>query len=267
MISFAILTHAIESHLQKYIINPLIVAFQLLTRLPTPQIKELTPQVLGRSLFFYPLIGLIIGLILSLVNWLFFVATPEVASILILITWVLITGGIHLDGLGDSADAWIGGYGDRQRTLEIMKDPYCGPSAVSVLLLVLIGKYAALQHISQLEEYWVLFIIPVVSRSFIVLLFLTTPYVRQHGLGESLASHLPRRSCILLLITITAAIILAFKLSGIILLCCGLIVFLGLRQWMLQRLGGMTGDTAGAMIEVIEVSLLVSYSIFYLNSL
>lgn len=58
--------------------------------------------------------------------------------------WVGLSGGLHLDGLADTADAWIGGHADRQRTLEIMKDPRSGPIAVVVLLLVLLLKFAAL---------------------------------------------------------------------------------------------------------------------------
>ncbi len=245
-------------------LSPLIIAFQLLTRLPTPQLETITPFNLGRSLLYYPLVGLVIGLVLAALNWLLISATIEVTAALLLVLWVAITGALHLDGLGDSADAWIGGYGDRQRTLEIMKDPYCGPAAVSAIILLLITKYASLQHLTEYSQYLALIIIPVLSRSFILVLFLTTPYVRQSGLGESLATHLPRRHAWSVLAAVALLVLLLLKLDGLILLLSAIIGFLLLRQWMLKRINGTTGDTAGAMVEILEMILLVSFSLFCL---
>ncbi len=244
--------------------SPLIIAFQLLTRLPTPQLQEITPLNLGRSLLYYPLVGLVIGLMLAALNGLLFSATIEVTAALVLILWVIITGGLHLDGLGDSADAWVGGYGDQKRTLEIMKDPYCGPAAVTVILLVLITKYAAIQHVTEYSQYLALIVIPVLSRSFILVLFLTTPYVRQSGMGESLASHLPRRQAWFVVCGVALLCVLLLKSAGLILLLSALLGFVVLRWWMLARLKGTTGDTAGAMVELLEVVLLVSFSLFCL---
>jgi len=250
----------------KPILLPLIIAFQLLTRIPTPQVEKVTPQALGVSLLYYPLVGLVIGLLLTVINGLLFSATIEVTAVLLLIVWVGITGALHLDGLGDSADAWIGGYGDQQRTLEIMKDPYCGPAAVCSILLVLLGKYAALQHITEHSQYLALLFIPILSRSFILVLFLTTPYVRQQGLGESLANHLPRRSAWLVLLIVSLAMLIFLKLSGFILLVSALISFLILRHWMMKRIGGTTGDTAGAMVEILEAIMLLCFSLFCISS-
>ncbi len=245
-------------------LSPLIIAFQLLTRLPTPQLETITPLNLGRSLLYYPFVGLVIGLMLAALNWLLISATIELTAALLLVLWVAITGALHLDGLGDSADAWIGGYGDRQRTLEIMKDPYCGPAAVSVIILLLMVKYASLQHLTEYSQYLGLIIIPVLSRSFILVLFLTTPYVRQSGLGESLATHLPHRHAWSVLAGVALLVVVLLKSSGLILLFSALIGFLLLRQWMLKRINGTTGDTAGAMVEILEMILLVSFSLFCL---
>ncbi len=245
--------------------SPLIIAFQLLTRLPTPQLEEISRFNLGRSLLYYPLVGLVIGLMLAALNWFLISATIEVTAALLLVLWVAVTGALHIDGLGDSADAWIGGYGDRKRTLEIMKDPYCGPAAVSVIMLLLIAKYASLQHLTEYSQYLGLIVIPVLSRSFILVLFLTTPYVRQNGLGESLATHLPRRHAWFVLAGVALLVVLLLKSNGLILLLSALIGFLLLRQWMLKRMNGTTGDTAGAMVEILEMILLISFSLFCLS--
>lgn len=260
------LTHITEVRLHHPALLPLIIAFQLLTRIPTPQVDKISPFELGRSLLYYPIVGLVIGLILALSNWLLFTATIEVTAVLLLIVWVAITGALHLDGLGDSADAWVGGYNDRQRTLEIMKDPYCGPVAVCTILLVLLGKYASLQHITEHSQYLALIFIPIISRSFILVLFLTTPYVRQQGLGESLASHLPRRHAWLVVLGASITSLLLLRLDGLVLLVSAIISFVALRYWMIKRISGTTGDTAGAMVEILEMVMLLSFSLFCLHN-
>ena len=99
------------------------LSLQFLTRIPTPQFAEIAPQTVGRSLLFYPLVGLIIGGLLLAVTQLTAAASPLVTSALVLATWLLLSGALHIDGVADMADAWVGGQGDRERTLAIMKDP------------------------------------------------------------------------------------------------------------------------------------------------
>ncbi len=191
-----------------------------------------------------------------------FSASIEITAALLLILWVIITGALHIDGLGDSADAWLGGYGDRKRTLEIMKDPSCGPAAVTTILLVLLGKYAALQQITEYSQYVALLIIPVLSRSALIVLLLTTPYVRNQGMGSTLSTHIPKTTSWIIVIAITISTIALIKSNGIILLSTTAITLFALRYVMMKRINGTTGDTAGAAIEIIELILLMVFSLF-----
>ncbi len=128
--------------------HSLLIALQFLTRIPVPDHGNQDPVLVGRSLLCYPAVGLLIGCLLWGLQYLLQLLLPQLWSLqaaLILTGWCLITGGLHLDGLADSADAWLGGLGDRQRTLELMKDPTCGSAAVLVLVLVLLIKFSALQ--------------------------------------------------------------------------------------------------------------------------
>lgn len=105
--------------------TPLSTALALMTRLPSGLNRAPDDRDQGLAVACYPLVGLIVGLLLWLGGaaggWLHWQSTP--LAILLVAAWVLITGALHLDGLADSADAWLGGYGDRERTLRIMKDP------------------------------------------------------------------------------------------------------------------------------------------------
>jgi len=240
---------------------PFWIALQFLSSLPIrlPGMPE--PQALGRSLLFYPLVGLLFGAILWAFNWLL-LGTPLVLhAALLLVVWVLLSGALHLDGLADSADAWLGGFGDRERTLTIMKDPRSGPIAVVTLVLVLLLKFAALLALIEQQHAVALIIVPLIGRSALLGLFLTTPYVRAGGLGQALADHLPRSTGKQVLAVSAVACVLIADLSGAIAVVLAALGFVWLRQVMMRRLGGTTGDTAGAMLELLEVALLTGLAL------
>ncbi len=234
------------------------VALQLLTRLPLPDRGAASDRQIGRSLLFYPVVGLLIGALLMLAAWLTEGAPEAVRAALLLLIWTLITGALHLDGLADSADAWIGGYGDRERTLAIMKDPYVGPAGVTVILLVLIAKYAALEALLNQADYVALLLVPMLGRAMLLLLLLTTDYVRRNGLASALAAHQPRVASGW--VVFGCAIFTLFTTDGAggwLLMALGLL-FLSLRRMMIQRIRGATGDTLGATVELSEaVGLMV----------
>ena len=240
---------------------PFWIALQFLSSLPIRLPGMPAPQELGRSLLFYPLVGLLFGGILWGLNWLMLGAPLLLHAALLLTVWVLLSGALHLDGLADSADAWLGGFGDRERTLTIMKDPRSGPMAVVTLVLVLLLKFAALLALIEQQHALALIIVPLLGRSALLGLFLTTPYVRAGGLGQALADHLPRSSGKQVLAVSGLVCVLIAGLSGFFAVVLAVVLFAWLRQVMLRRLGGTTGDTAGALLELLEVAMLVGLAL------
>ncbi|MHC8391064.1 adenosylcobinamide-GDP ribazoletransferase [Pseudomonas sp. MDT2-39-1] len=240
---------------------PFWIALQFLSSLPIRLPGMPAPQELGRSLLFYPLVGLLFGALLWALNWLLLGTPLLLHAALLLTVWVLLSGALHLDGLADSADAWLGGFGDRERTLTIMKDPRSGPIAVVTLVLVLLLKFAALLALIEQQHSVVLIIVPLIGRSAMLGLFLTTPYVRAGGLGQALADHLPRSVGKQVLAVSALACVLIAGVSGVWALLLAGVMFVWLRQVMLRRLGGTTGDTAGAMLELMEMAVLVGLAL------
>jgi adenosylcobinamide-GDP ribazoletransferase len=234
------------------------IALQFLTIIPVSYASA-SDQQLGRSLVFYPVIGLIIGLILSGLVSVLPVSYSLLSAALLLTAWVLLTGGLHIDGLADSADAWLGGISNKQRTLEIMKDPAAGPIAVVVLALSLLIKLALVEIVISSGETSALIWSIILARTAMPLLFLTTNYVRPNGIGAVLKQCLPVKQVkwMLLITTVIALFCLGFTP-----LLLGLIVFLLLRYTMEHRLDGFTGDTAGAMVELLEISFLLFLILF-----
>lgn len=238
--------------------DALLIALQFLTRIPLPVSFAYHDQALGRSPLFYPLVGLLLGVLLAGLALLLQNSPTALAAALVLAAWVLLTGGLHLDGLADCADAWVGGHGDRQRSLHIMKDPASGPIAVAVLILVLLVKWAALSALLDAQRWLPILIIPLLGRSAILLLMLTTPYVSPKGLAETLLQHLPIESArIVLAVALLPALL---TLGWTTLLAVGLMVLV-IRQAAIARLGGATGDVYGAAVELSETAALLAVAL------
>lgn len=236
---------------------PFWIALQFLSSLPVTLPGMPAPREVGRSLLYYPLVGLLFGLMLWLASHLLQAVPAPLHAALLLSLWVLLSGALHLDGLADSADAWLGGFGDRERTLQIMKDPRSGPVAIVTLVLVLLLKFCALWVLVEQGAGAVLLLAPVIGRAAMLGLFLSTPYVRPGGLGQALAQHLPRRAAMGVVLVCTAVGLL--MAGWAVVLALG--TFVALRRLMCQRLGGTTGDTAGAMLELLELALVIGLAL------
>ena len=234
--------------------NSLLIALQFLTIIPVNHSYIASDRQLGDSTLYYPVIGLLIGTILAFSSLMIANIPLQIQAAIILILWVLLTGGLHLDGLADCADAWVGGLGSKQRSLEIMKDPTAGPIAVVVLILLLLLKWSFINYILEQQSLAVLVLTPVLGRLAILLLMLSTSYVSKAGLGEKLVANLP--------ISATKAIslfsiLISIYYLGIIPIILMLIMLLIISYQAKKRIGGVTGDVYGAAVELVEVSILL----------
>ena len=252
--------------------NPLrllAIALQFLTRLPITLRTPPSDIEIGRSLLFYPLAGLLIGSALMGLALLCQGHLPPLpTAALLLMVWIGIYGGLHLDGLADSADAWAGSRGEAARALAIMKDPNCGPLGVVVIVIVLLLKFSALTSLLSVNvsadatlssSLIPLLITPMLGRAVLLPLFMTTPYVRTQGLGTAMHAHLPHRTAWLMLLLIVIALLcfLGRQIVPVCLAACA--SFVALRWMMCRVIGGMTGDTAGAMVEIVEAMVLLGF--------
>jgi len=245
-------------------LQPLLIAIQFLSSLPVGHLPMPKDKDVGASLMFYPVVGALLGLILSaLAIALMQVFGSSLSAALLLTGWVVLTGALHVDGLADCADAWMGGLGSKKRTLELMKDPTSGPIAIATVVLVMLVKYAALealltQALAQKSYYLVLVWPLMLSRMSAMVLFATTPYARKNGLGKAISEHLSTNAvwCVCCVVLVIACLVFGWHL--IMILIAGLAVFMYLRHLMLCRLDGCTGDTAGALIELSEVAVLLA---------
>ncbi len=232
----------------------LLVAIGFLTRLPVPAKAFDGPSASSSSLAWYPAVGLLIGGVLWMLSWAMASAPPLLAAAVLLAVWVGLTGALHLDGLADSADAWVGGLGDRERTLAIMKDPRCGPMGVVALVLVLLLKFAALASLPPHNA--ALWLAPLLGRAVLTAAFISTPYVRSGGLGSALTG--ASRGVSVAALLVTGLLCFCDGWHGLRALVVVLAVYACWRVACMRRLGGMTGDTCGALTELAEAAVLVA---------
>ena len=245
--------------------TPFLIALQFLTTFPI-QLKEMpSKQQNGQSLLFYPLIGLIVGAILFAIASLLHALPIILLSSLLLVVWIWLTGGLHLDGLADTADAWVGGFGDKERTLAIMKDPSCGPIGVLSLIILCLIKWSAIYVLIEQQHYSALILFPILGRLAPLFLFLTTQYVREKGLGSSIAEFIPKTVAVMVFALCLLASVY-FSLAGIFTAMVFMMTLVYLRRKFMQRIGGITGDTVGASIEICETVSVFSFVLlsFYL---
>jgi adenosylcobinamide-GDP ribazoletransferase len=227
----------------------LILAIQFLTRLPTPQLRDLDAANPPRSAHWFPLVGLLIGVLLTAALWLGSRIDPWLGALLTLLLWVWITGALHLDGLADMSDALGASHRDRERFLTVLADPHLGTFGAVSLVLQLAFKLIVLMLLARSGQYWAVLLMPAWAR-WGVLVWARLPSLKP-GLGERLSGQIRPRA---IWLWGTALIVpsLCFPL-----LCGVPLLVLLWRRFLLRRLGGMTGDLLGAGVELTESAALL----------
>jgi adenosylcobinamide-GDP ribazoletransferase len=231
------------------------IALQFLTIIPLPFKKQWQEKDISSSLIFFPVVGLLIGVFVFLVNWgLGEIYSSVITAVLTLLLWVLISGAMHLDGLADSCDG-LGGSTPEKR-LEIMKDSHTGAFGVAGVSLLLLVKFAAIVSLAG-WNWETLMLAPVLGSWAMVLAIAAFPYARKEGLGKAFK----QGSSVLQLliasvITLAAAILLA-GWWGIAVMAIICLITLLIGVFFKSRLGGLTGDTYGAIKEVNEAVVLI----------
>ena len=210
----------------------------------------------GRAAVWYPLVGLVIGA----VTWLAwkgatFVFPPLVAGVLALVVWVALTGGLHLDGLADCCDGLFASV-TRERRLEIMKDPHVGAFGVIGLILVLLPKASALASLTSATGFAILLAARLAR--WCILPAGLLPLARPSGMGADFASGLRRASLLLgALIPLAIAILLGWR--GLLSALAGVGAAALVLWFAKSRIGGVTGDVFGMIVEVVETVVLLAF--------
>ena len=234
-----------------------LTAVRFLTIIPLPGRREVSPEEVGRSIVYFPLVGLIIGLILVGLNWLLDPLLPSaLINVLLVVFLVAISGAFHLDGFVDTCDG-MAGHKTVEERWRVMKDSRAGAFGIIGVCCLLLVKYVSLSNVPESWLVETLVLMPVVSRWAMVYAVFAYPYAKPSGLGKAFkqGASWPRFT-VATLITLVVAVILA-QLTGFIIMLAVWVIVVVMAAYLKGKFGGLTGDTYGAINEVAEVGMLL----------
>jgi adenosylcobinamide-GDP ribazoletransferase len=234
--------------------RPLLAAIQFLTVIPFPKSFTGGEKELEKCVPFFPVVGLLIGIIIAAVDYVMGLILPPLpASVMTAIAMTAISGGLHMDGLADTADGFFSAR-PRERVLEIMRDSRTGVMGVLAVVFVIILKVSVLISIFPPLRPGIIVLMPLAGRCSFVLMMTALPYVRREGglatafgVGKSWLTVLWTSAFLL------AAGWLAGHWMGVAAGFSALLTAALFSIYCFRKIGGYTGDTLGAGCEITEV--------------
>ena len=244
-----------------------LAALQFLTTIPIPRRREVSPEELGRSVGYFPVVGLIIGLILVGLNWLFSLfLPPAVVNALLSVSLVVISGALHLDGFADTCDA-IAGHKTVKDRWQVMRDSRTGSFGIVGIVLLLLVKYVSLNSIPETLLMTALVLMPVISRWAMVYAIFAYPSAKPSGLGKVFkqGASWPRLTMatlialvvVLILAQLLVQVVVLAQLVSLAIMFLIWVLTVAMAAYLKSKFSGLTGDTYGAINEVAEVGVLI----------
>lgn len=230
-----------------------LAALQFLTIIRLPGGFAPNEETLKGAPPFFPVVGLFVGVLVAAVDGaLGFLFPVWVRSVLATILLIAFSGGLHMDGLADTADGLLSSR-PREKMLEIMRDSRTGPMGVIAIVCVILLKVALLSSLATPDRFWTLLIIPVAGRSALLIVMARLPYARPEGLAGVFPLHRPS---LFILWSLMFLLFFGGVAGGRQGIAAGAASFLF--AWLFAfylrgKIGGYTGDTLGAACELTEL--------------
>ncbi|MGB6407281.1 MAG: adenosylcobinamide-GDP ribazoletransferase [Planococcus donghaensis] len=246
-----------------------LLALQFFSVIPVKKQLPMEKEYITTMYAMLPLLGLLFGSVLASTVWLLRDAT-DISSLLlgfiVVLIGMVLTGGLHMDGLADTGDAYFS-YQDRAKRLAIMGDPRIGAFGTMVLVMAIVGKIILVAEIINEISFLCILLIPVFSRIGLLALFSTTKPAKSDGVAAFFQQRTNHKKLRLLAIiaTIVSSALLIASMGNVNALLIVVIVVLvsGLyRIWCLRNFGGVTGDLLGAYVEGVEILVWMSLLFF-----
>ncbi len=246
------------------ILNLWLEAVAFLTPIPLRIAETSNVERLQQSAVCFPMVGLVMGCCLALVDMLCLRVFPvSLASLIVVVAGFLCSGSLHLDGWVDTWDGLASGR-ERHRQLEIMRDSRIGTMGALALVVLVLVKWTVLESLVGQSRIWALITMPAVGRASVLWLGYRLRYASgAHGIGELFAGGVSRRTVLLGWLTVWLVTSVGWGWWSCGLVICSLVWCEGLCRWYRHSVGGITGDLFGAGIEGLEMwwLLLVSWMV------
>lgn len=237
-----------------------LIALQFLTIFPVRIPGRIKEEEAAASLAYFPLIGLIIGLILAAISQASGFLPPAVIISIIIASLIMLTGGLHLDGFADTCDGLYAGR-TKESSLEIMRDPHIGTMGAAAIAVLFLFKFTVLLNIPEENLWKALIIAPVFAKNWLVLACYKSKYAREEGKAKLFIEKAKLKNVITASLISLAVILALGQIKGVTAcLISSFFLFLFV-SYIKKRIGGMTGDMIGAVHEAAEVLFLFLFLI------
>ena len=251
--------------------NSFLIGLQFLTRLSVVRQSKWTEQGFGESVKYFPAVGAVLGIICALVVGVLNSFTdgnvPLFTGAIGFAVSIILTGGIHCDGLMDSADGLFSGR-ERERILEIMKDSRAGSFGVVAMVLVATIEVSALSELAKISTWWLctaVYSAPIIGRLMMVVTIGLFPYARAEGMGRAFALFTSTRT-VIFAAGETLLLLLPLNFISVMFFLCTasaiLITFVAtwkFASFATEKIGGVTGDIYGAVTMLAEMFALITF--------
>ena len=232
--------------------KPLLAAIRFLTIVPVPGVWGTAEEDLARSVSWFPLIGLLLGAVAAGLAWAMAWTTPPLLAAAVLVVVLLtFSGCLHLDGLADTADGFLR-CRPRAQILEIMKDSHIGAMGVIAIVCLLLLKFAALATLPAGMIWPAVLLMPLAGRCAIVVHMALLPYARPSGLGAIFYRRQPRWAAVWAAGVLAAVGFGILGWRGLVVWGVCLAATAVFSAYTYRKIGGATGDTLGAVCEIVE---------------
>jgi len=238
-----------------------LLALQFLTIIPV-KIEKVKEADIAASMVCFPFVGLLLGFLLAGINNLLLSLKFEelAVSIILIVSLIIFTGGLHLDGLSDTADALFSGK-DKEKRLEIMRDSHAGVMGILSLICVILLKIVFLSSINTSLKIVSLILMCTLSRWSLVFLMFLFPYARQEGKAKVFIEKANFKIFVLATMIALVCSVITWQLKGLFIIAITSISAYAIGKFITNKIGGITGDTLGAINELTEVIILLSICI------
>lgn len=238
-----------------------LVAVGFLTCLPVRLKKEANAEEFSKSLIYFPVVGLLLGLVLVLLEYgLAYFLPASIVKLVLVGSLIILTGGLHLDGFADTIDALASGKNGKE-ALRIMKEGSIGPIGVAAVIMCLAIKYLVLMEFFGVKLYCILLMFPMLGRTAVVTGCWLFSYARSEGTGKAFIDKSNSKEFMISLIITLIASILLIGIRGIVILGCIILMVTFSGRYFSNRFGGITGDNLGFMNELGELVALIGVTV------
>jgi adenosylcobinamide-GDP ribazoletransferase len=242
-------------------LNDFLLFFQFFTRIPINKNLNCDKENFRRGSVFFPIVGLFVGVVQWLIYYILIKVLPvNITAVFVVIIPILVTGGLHVDGLGDTCDGFFSFKGDKNKIIEIMKDSTVGTYASIAIVFDMLARYVAVSTVIEMNLPLILIATPIIARFTVVFICYIGKNAKVTGSGNIFIANIHNKQIVIVaaITVILSSLLIGLNKSSILIVAALAFTFL-FNKFCESKITGLTGDTLGANNELVEILTMILF--------